>query len=257
MAGQRQNRFIRFARDPGNRKLLVTLAVTTLLLMVAIANLVAVSQDPVVVEPEEYRETEWTLGSDGPDPPPSRLQWDFVVDPGTRRVVDLDLRIPMDVRVEHREGESWFSSLLLVHVDGERVDLKNHRIHVPPERSGETWTDRTDLGRESARLVVERSPTDGPFLVRMTLDWSHGQDPVDATRFDVSLGPVTVEPADLRGIPGCSHPTCAQVLLVVAFVVQGAAVFWVMNRFQSSSASDREPPPPAKPRGSGGTDKKK
>lgn len=260
MAGQRKNRLLRFVRDSSNRKPVVILGVMTVLLILATANLMAVAEDPVMVEPAEYRGIRWSLGADAQDDdaPSDRMQWEFVVDPGSRRVVDLELSFPLEVAVDHEEGNASLSSLLVVLVEGESWRT-THRTRATPGQSGTQVVDQSDLGERLGRIVVEREPEQGPLLVQVTWDWSHTQEHPDGSRFDVSVGPVQLEPVYLGGLPGCSHPTCAQVLMVAMLVGQGAAVFWVMNRYQASAEnkSRNQGVPSTKQERPGGTDKKK
>ncbi len=258
VAGQRKNRFYRFVGDRKNRKPLIVLGVMTVLLILAIANLMAVAEDPVIVEPERYREAQWSLGAgaDGAASPPNRMQWDFAVDPGARRVVDLELLFPLQVEIDHGEGNASFSSLLVVLVEGE-IWRTTHQIRATPARGGTAWTHETDLGDRLGRLVIEREPEQGPMLVQVTWDWSHAQEHPEGSRFDVSAGPMRLDPVYLGGLAGCSHPTCAQILMVAMVIGQGAAMFWVLNRYQASAGDKDGDAPSTKQKDAGGTDKKK
>lgn len=224
----------------------------TLLLLVAIVNLVVVATNPVDVTPSEHLSLQLSIGRDADGPPDGRrIEWAFSVEPGALRVVDLDIIVPYSARVSHYEGDSQFSSLFNVYLDGQRIASTTYHTKAPPERAGETWTERTDLGDRLGRLVIERAPDNGPFVLLVTLDWSHSQTSPDSTRFDIEIGPVQTTPTQLEGLPGCSSLDCARILFIVGVIAQGGSMVWTFTRWHKDPATwDKNPDKRLGPRSS-------
>ncbi len=235
---------------------------TTIVFILAVANLVVAVQEPGEVSPAEHPAIRWSMGqgAQGEDEPGQHLEWGFSVEPGGHEVVDLDVRLPYRVGVTHDEGQARLSSRFVASVDGQRLGSVTHSTTATPGDGNSSWTDSIDLGSQLGRLVVERDADDGPFVLLLALDWSRVQTDPDSTRFDVEIGPVHLELVQLSGLPGCDALDCARVLFVGALVVQGGAVFWVMTRWHKNEdpgdagpgASRHGPAGPVRP-----TDKKK
>lgn len=263
MPRRRKSRWVRFVQDRTNRPPLVGFVVTTILFILVVANLIVVAQSPTSVSPDAHPVLRWSLGRDADpgDTPEQHLEWGFSVDPGGRRVVDLDVRLPYEVSVTHHEGQARLSSLLVASVQGEQLSRVTRSITATPTDGNSSWTESHDLGERLDRLVVEREADSGPFVLLLALDWSLAQADPESTRFDVELGPVQVEMVQLGGLPGCTSLDCARVLFIGALVVQGGAVFWVMRRWHEDEEPKQQDGAGARSRGTSApgqrTDKKK
>jgi hypothetical protein len=242
VSSRSSNGISKFLRERSNRSALIVLVLASLLLLVAVGNLVVVALDPVEVSPQTQEGESWSVGRDaGAEPDGSRLEWAFVVNPGNQRVVDLDVGIPYRVTVTHHDGQALLSALVSLYIDGERVARATHSISALPDDSGEAWVREVDLGQRMERVSIERESGGGPFGLLVTMDWSLAQADPESTRWDIEVGPVRVDPADLPGLWGCTSVSCAQVLFVVAVVAQGGGVFWTMQRWQASKKGSKGP----------------
>jgi hypothetical protein len=215
----------RLLGEPALRRALLALVTLSLVFLVAVANLIAVAEGPPRVSPVPAPASSWSVGR-GTAETSGQVQWAFTVEPAGRRLIELDVSLPFRVDVDHHAGESRLFGNIRVWADGEQLRVATR--HVPADGEARRFTESGDVRAQIGRIVLEREPGSSPFPVIVTWDWSY-VGPAEATVYALRVGPVTLEPVALPGLPGCTGTDCARGLFFLALVAQGAGVIFFLR----------------------------
>lgn len=212
----------------------------SLFLALALMNLFLVAEQAPAVRPSERDGVTWQTGT-GAAEQSGRHTWEFVVEPKERRIVELEVVLDYRVRVTHVEGEASLSHIIGLWVDGEHLDGHEDSVAALPRENTTTRVSRTWSEQDSfaSSLHIARAAGSAPFVLLVTWDWELVADAPAQVTFETEVQPFGAAPVDLGGVPGCSGPTCARVLVLVAAVAQVGTFAWF--RVGGRDPSKKEP----------------
>lgn len=220
---------------------LFAVVAASMLLVVGVMNLVLVVEGAPRVEPLLREGRTWQTGTGAPEDE-GRHTWSFTVDPRGRSVVDLDVTLPYSVRVTHVAGAATLLHQVSWWVDGERLDEASRQVAAAPQENASRVSRTHSVPGSFAADLQVRRDAEQPFVLLVVWEWNATLSDDAEVTFTTTVRPVTVDPVDVGGLPGCSGSTCARVLLVVALLGQFVAVGWYRQApAESGEAAGKRP----------------
>lgn len=212
------------------------------LFMLAIMNLILVSEQAPLVSPEERPPREWQAGA-GAEGAIGTESWTFAVQPKGRSIVDLDIDVPFVVTKERARGTAELITRFGYYVDGQEIAAEERTFTLGAQGNESDGrrvrtTDRGTFGFGDDTLRVDVPPEAESFGVLLRWQWEYVPSSGADASFRVRVDEVHVRGLDAGGLPLCDGLSCARLLVILTLAVQVAAFVWVGR----APREDRRPP---------------